>query len=317
MAIMSNLIFNHSMLVMTNKILLKRNAAYSHNMSTMKYIQLEPQDDIAILRINRPEALNAMNVDVISELSKIIDIVAADDNIKAVVITGAGERSFCAGADISYMVNIDPMQAERYATSAQDVINRIDRLEKPVIAAVNGFALGGGCELAMACDIRIASSNAKMGQPEVTIGIPPGWGGTQRLMRLVGPAKAKELIFTGKMIMADEAYQIGLVNKVINIGPDDKLPPEAPKGDAVKEKERAIEIAKILNKKLMDECISLAKEVAKNSFVAVKVSKKLINRGMDTDLETGLRLEIYGWALCFAHEDRQKMMSAFLNKSKK
>ena len=302
---------------MTNKILLKRNAAYSHNMSTMKYIQLEPQDDIAILRINRPEALNAMNVDVISELSKIIDIVAADDNIKAVVITGAGERSFCAGADISYMVNIDPMQAERYATSAQDVINRIDRLEKPVIAAVNGFALGGGCELAMACDIRIASSNAKMGQPEVTIGIPPGWGGTQRLMRLVGPAKAKELIFTGKMIMADEAYQIGLVNKVINIGPDDKLPPEAPKGDAVKEKERAIEIAKILNKKLMDECISLAKEVAKNSFVAVKVSKKLINRGMDTDLETGLRLEIYGWALCFAHEDRQKMMSAFLNKSKK
>jgi 3-hydroxypropionyl-coenzyme A dehydratase len=296
---------------------LKRNAAYSHNMSTMKYIQLEPQDDIAILRINRPEALNAMNVDVISELSKMIDIVAADDNIKAVVITGAGERSFCAGADISYMVNIDPMQAERYATSAQDVINRIDRLEKPVIAAVNGFALGGGCELAMACDIRIASSNAKMGQPEVTIGIPPGWGGTQRLMRLVGPAKAKELIFTGKMIMADEAYQIGLVNKVINMGPDDKLPPEAPKGDAVKEKERAIEIAKILNKKLMDECISLAKEVAKNSFVAVKVSKKLINRGMDTDLETGLRLEIYGWALCFAHEDRQKMMSAFLNKSKK
>jgi 3-hydroxypropionyl-coenzyme A dehydratase len=283
----------------------------------MKYIQLEPQDDIAILRINRPEALNAMNVDVISELSKMIDIVATDDNIKAVVITGAGERSFCAGADISYMVNIDPMQAERYATSAQDVINRIDRLEKPVIAAVNGFALGGGCELAMACDIRIASSNAKMGQPEVTIGIPPGWGGTQRLMRLVGPAKAKELIFTGKMIMADEACQIGLVNKVINMGPDDKLPPEAPKGDAVKEKERANEIAKILNKKLMDECISLAKEVAKNSFVAVKVSKKLINRGMDTDLETGLRLEIYGWALCFAHEDRQKMMSAFLNKSKK
>jgi 3-hydroxypropionyl-coenzyme A dehydratase len=317
MAIISNLVFNHSLLVKTNKILLKRNAAYSYNMSTMKYIQLEPQGDIAILRINRPEALNAMNVDVISELSKMIDILAVDDSIKAVVITGAGERSFCAGADISYMVNIDPMQAERYATSAQDVINRIDRLEKPVIAAVNGFALGGGCELAMACDIRIASSNAKIGQPEVTIGIPPGWGGTQRLMRLIGPAKAKELIFTGKMIMADEAYQIGLVNKVISLGPDDKLPPEVPKGDAAKEKERASEIAKILNKKLMDECIALAKEIAKNSLVAVKVSKKLINRGMDTDLETGLRLEIYGWALCFAHEDRQKMMSAFLNKSKK
>lgn len=286
-------------------------------MSTMKYIQLEPQGDIAILRINRPEALNAMNLDVISELSKMIDIIAADESIKTVVITGAGERSFCAGADISYMVNIDPMQAEKYATSAQDVINKIDRLEKPVIAAVNGFALGGGCELAMACDIRIASSNAKIGQPEVTIGIPPGWGGTQRLMRLVGPAKAKELIFTGKMITADEAYQIGLVNKVINLGSDDKIPPEAPKGDAAKEKERASEISKTLNRKLMDESLALAKEIAKNSFTAVKVSKKLINRGMDTDLETGLRLEIYGWALCFAHEDRQKMMSAFLNKSKK
>jgi 3-hydroxypropionyl-coenzyme A dehydratase len=286
-------------------------------MSTMKYIQLEPQGDIAILRINRPEALNAMNLDVISELSKMIDIVAADESIKALVITGAGERSFCAGADISYMVNIDPMQAEKYAASAQDVINKIDRLEKPVIAAVNGFALGGGCELAMACDIRIASSNAKIGQPEVTIGIPPGWGGTQRLMRLVGPAKAKELIFTGKMITAEEAYQIGLVNKVINLGSDDKVPPESPKGDAAKEKERASEISKTLNKKLMDESIALAKEIAKNSFNAVKVSKKLINRGMDTDLETGLRLEIYGWALCFAHEDRQKMMSTFLNKSKK
>src|ERR671915_1145154 len=317
MAVMSNLVFNHSLLVKTNKILLKRNAAYSHNMSTMKYIQLEPQDDIAILRINRPEALNAINVDVISELSKIIDILAADESIKVVVITGAGERSFCAGADISYMVNIDPIQAERYATSAQDLINKIDRLEKPVIAAVNGFALGGGCELAMACDIRIASSNGKIGQPEVTIGIPPGWGGTQRLMRLVGPAKAKELIFTGKMITADEAYQIGLVNKVINLGSDDKIPPEAPRDDPAKEKERGSEIAKTLNRKLMDESIALAKDIAKNSFNAVKVSKKLINRGMDTDLETGLRLEIYGWALCFAHEDRQKMMSAFLNKSKK
>jgi 3-hydroxypropionyl-coenzyme A dehydratase len=286
-------------------------------MSTMKYIQLEPQGDIAVLRINRPEALNAVNLDVISELSKVIDIIAADDGIKVLVITGAGERSFCAGADISYMVNIDPMQAEKYATSAQDVINKIDRLEKPVIAAVNGFALGGGCELAMACDIRIASSNAKIGQPEVTIGIPPGWGGTQRLMRLVGPSKAKELIFTGKMIMADEAYDIGLVNKVISLGPDDKIPPDTPKGDAGKEKEKANEIAKMLNKKLMDESIALAKEIAKNSFVALKVSKRLINRGMDSDLETGLRLEIYGWALCFAHEDRQKMMSAFLNKSKK
>lgn len=286
-------------------------------MSTMKYIQLEPEGDIAIVRINRPEALNAMNVDVVSELSRTIDIIAADDSIKVVIITGAGERSFCAGADISYMVNIDPMQAERYATSAQSVINKIERLEKPVIAAVNGFALGGGCELAMACDIRIASNNAKIGQPEATIGITPGWGGTQRLMRLVGPAKAKEMIFTGKMITADQAAQIGLVNRVVSVGPDDNLPPEAPKDDAAKEKERTAEVGRILNKKLMDECMALAREISKNSFTAVKVSKMLINRGMDSDLETGLRLEIYGWALCFAHEDRQKMMSAFLNKSKK
>jgi 3-hydroxypropionyl-coenzyme A dehydratase len=283
----------------------------------MKFIQLEPQGDIALVKINRPEALNAMNTDVISELSRTIDIIAADDSIKAVIITGAGERSFCAGADISYMVNIDPMQAEKYASSAQAVINKIVRLEKPVIGAVNGFALGGGCELAMACDIRFASSNARIGQPEVSIGIPPGWGGTQRLMRLVGPAKAKEMIFTGKMVSADEALQIGLVNRVVSLGNEDSLPPEAPKGDAAKEKERSIEVAKILNKKLMDECFALAREITKNSFTAVKVSKMLINRGMDSDLETGLRLEIYGWALCFAHEDRQKMMSAFLNKGKK
>ena len=286
-------------------------------MSSMKYIQLEPQGDIAIVRINRPEALNAMNVDVISELSRIIDILAADETIKVIIITGAGERSFCAGADITYMVNIDPVEAERYATSAQAVINKIERLEKPVIGAINGFALGGGCELAMACDIRIASGNAKIGQPEVTIGIPPGWGGTQRLMRLVGPAKAKEMIFTGNMISADEAEKIGLVNKVVNLSSDDKLPPDVPRGDAAKEKERAAEIARILNKKLMDNCMALAKDITKNSFNAVKISKMLINRGMDSDLETGLRLEIYGWALCFAHEDRQKMMSAFLSKGKK
>jgi len=285
-------------------------------MSSMKYIQLEPQGDIAIVRINRPEALNAMNVDVIAEFSRTLDILAADETVRVLIITGAGERSFCAGADISYMVDIEPMQAERYATSAQRVINKIESLEKPVIAAVNGFALGGGCELAMACDIRIASSNAKIGQPEVTIGIPPGWGGTQRLMRLVGPAKAKEMIFTGKMITADEACQIGLVNNVVSIGPDDKVPPEV-KGDIVKEKERAAEVAKVLNKKLIEYCLSVAREIAKNSFTAVKVSKMLINRGMDSDLETGLRLEIYGWALCFANEDRRKMMSAFLNKGKK
>jgi 3-hydroxypropionyl-coenzyme A dehydratase len=286
-------------------------------MPTMKYIQLEPQADIAIIKINRPEALNAINTDVILELSRTLDIIAVDDGIKAVIITGAGERSFCAGADISYMVNITPIMAEKYASAAQDVLNKIEKLEKPVIAAINGFALGGGCELAMVCDIRIASSNAKLGQPEVTIGIPPGWGGTQRMLRIVGPSKAKELIFTGKTISADEAEQIGLVNKVISLGPTDVLPPNAPDGDSLKEKERSTQVARILNKKLIEECLVLAREITKNSFIAVKTSKMLINKGIDADINTGLRLEIYGWALCFAHEDRQKMMSAFLNKGKK
>jgi len=283
----------------------------------MKYIQLEPQADIAIIKINRPEALNALNTDVILELSRTIDIVGVDDGIKAVIITGVGERSFCAGADISYMVSITPIMAEKYASAAQDVLNKIEKLEKPVIAAINGFALGGGCELAMVCDIRIASSNAKLGQPEVTIGIPPGWGGTQRLLRIVGPSKAKELIFTGKTLAAEEAEQIGLVNKVISLGPDDALPPDAPDGDSVKEKERSNQVARILNKKLMEECLALARQITNNSFIAVKTSKILINKGMDADINTGLRLEIYGWALCFAHEDREKMMSAFLNKGKK
>jgi len=287
-------------------------------MSTMKYVQLEPQSDIAIIRINRPEALNAINTDVIAELSRTIDIVSADDNIKAIIITGAGERSFCAGADIAYMANIDPLKAEKYASSAQTVLNKIERLEKPVIAAINGFALGGGCELAMVCDIRIASSNAKIGQPEVTIGIPPGWGGTQRLTRIVGPAKAKELIFTGKMITAQEAAEIGLINKVVDLNPSDQLPPALQKDDdASKEKERSIEVARLLNRKLLAECMALSKEITKNGFTAVKTSKMLINRGVETDIDTGLRLEIYGWALCFAHEDRQKMMSAFLSKGKK
>jgi 3-hydroxypropionyl-coenzyme A dehydratase len=286
-------------------------------MSTMKYIQLEPLGDIAIIKINRPDALNAVNTDVIAELSRTIDIVSSDDGIKALIITGAGERSFCAGADIAYMVNIDPMRAEKYATSAQAVLNKIEKIDKPVIAAINGFALGGGCELALVCDIRIASSNAKIGQPEVTIGIPPGWGGSQRLLRIVGPAKAKELVFTGKMITAEEAAQIGLVNKVVSLGPEDQLQPEAPKDNASSEKERANELAKILNRKLIEECLALAKEITKNSFTAVKISKMLINKGMDADIDTGLRLEIYGWALCFAHEDRQKMMSEFLNKGKK
>jgi 3-hydroxypropionyl-coenzyme A dehydratase len=285
-------------------------------MSSMKYVQIDLLNEIAILRINRPEALNAMNLDVIFELARAIDIISADEGIKVLVITGAGERSFCAGADISYMVNIDAVTAEKYASSAQSVLNKIEKMEKPVIAAINGFALGGGCELSLVCDIRIASENAKIGQPEVTIGIPPGWGGTQRLLRVVGPAKAKEMIFTGKMITAHEAATIGLVNQVISLSDEEKSSLD-PSIDQNNEKEKSIALSKLLNKKLLEHCITFAREITKNSFNAVKISKMLINKGMDADIDTGLRLEIYGWALCFAHEDRQKMMSAFLNKNTK
>jgi 3-hydroxypropionyl-coenzyme A dehydratase len=285
-------------------------------MSSMKYVQIDLQNDIAILKINRPEALNAMNLDVIYELSRAIDLVSVDQGIKVVIITGSGERSFCAGADISYMVDIDAVAAEKYASSAQSVLNKIEKMEKPVIAAINGFALGGGCELALVCDLRIASENAKIGQPEVTIGIPPGWGGSQRLSRIIGPSKAKEMIFTGKMISAHEAASIGLVNQIVLLTDEDqsKLDPSV---DQDNDKEKNAALSKILNRKLLEQSVSLAKEITKNSFNAIKTSKMLINKGMDTDIDTGLRLEIYGWALCFAHEDRKKMMSAFLNKSKK
>ena len=302
----------------------------------MKHIVLDLQTniDIAIIKINRPEVLNALNKEIMTELSQAIDIVSTDDGIKVIVITGTGERSFCAGADIRYVVNVDPIEAERYATFIHTLLNKIENLQKPVIAAINGYALGGGCELALACDIRIASSNAKIGQTEVTIGIPPGWGGTQRLLRIVGPAKAKELIYTGKMITAEEAARIGLVNKVVSLTAEEegRVPSSTastttesgtstivsnnPSKEGQQEKQRSNELAKILNKKLLDECLSFAKEITKNSFIAVKTSKMLINKGMDVDIDTGLRLEIYGWALCFAHEDRQKMMSSFLNKGK-
>jgi 3-hydroxypropionyl-coenzyme A dehydratase len=297
--------------------------------SEMKYILLDLQakdEGIAIIKINRPQVLNALNREAMSELSTAIDIVGADDKIQVLIITGTGERSFCAGADIRYVINIDPIEAEKYATFIHGLLNKIENLEKPVIAAVNGYALGGGCEIALACDIRIASSNAKIGQTEVTVGIPPGWGGTQRLLRITGPAKTKELIYTGKMITAEEAEKIGLVNRVVRLSAEENTTTTTPSSTSYQEeqqqqkqqeKQRANELAKILNKKLIDECISLAKEIAKNSFTAVKTSKILINKAMDIDINTGLQLEVYGWSLCFAHEDRQKMMSSFLNKGKK
>ncbi len=250
----------------------------------MQYIKLEKEEGIAIVTINRPEKLNAMNLDVIKELKSVLESIENDDEVRCIILTGAGEKAFSAGADIEYMSKISPLEAEAYAITGHATMDKIEDLNKPVIAAVNGYALGGGCELALACDIRIGSKNAVLGQPEVTLGIPPGWGGTQRLMRIVGVAKAKELVFTGKRINADEAYSIGLLNKVVEL-PD-----------------------------LMKEAKNMAKEIAKNSSIAVRVSKLLLNRGRDADLKTGLKLEIWGWTTCFTHKDREERMSKFLKK---
>ena len=297
----------------------------------MKNVVIDFQfEDVAIIKINRPDVLNALNKDVIAELSDAIDVVSNNEGIKVVIITGTGERSFSAGGDIRYVIDIDPIEAENYATYVHNFLNKIENLEKPVIAAINGYALGGGCQLALACDIRVASSNAKIGQTEVKMGIPPGWGGTQRLTRIVGIAKSKELIFTGKMITAYEAEEIGLVSRVVSLTEEEKssirtatattttntgskgLPPQQQE----QEKQRLNELDRLLNRKLIDESVSLAKGIAKNSFNAVRISKTLINKGMDTDIETGLRLEIYGMALSFEQGDKQKMMSDFLNKKR-
>lgn len=295
----------------------------------MKYVvRSQIDDDIVIIKINKPEVLNALDKEVATELYTEIETAGIDDKIKTVIITGSGERSFCAGGDLRYVINIDPIEAERYASFMHSLLNKIENLEKPVIAAINGYALGGGCQLALACDVRIASSNARIGQTEVTVGIPPGWGGTQRLFRIVGPAKAKELIYTGKMILAHEAERIGLVNKVVSATTEEKYrllntinmtlkTNNSKEEKEQQEKQRANKLAKFLNTKLMNECICFAKQITKNSFSAVKTSKILINTGLNTDIDTGLRLETYGWALCFTHEDRLKMMSSFLNKGKK
>jgi 3-hydroxypropionyl-coenzyme A dehydratase len=224
-----------------------------------------------------------MNLDVMDEFISILDDLEKDSS-KVIIITGEGVKAFSAGADIEYMSNIGPAEAEKYALRGHEVLNRIEKLEKPVIAAVNGYALGGGCELALACDIRFASPNAQLGQPEVTLGICPGWGGTQRLLRIVGPARAKDLIYSGRKIMAEEALSMGLINKIF---PSDSL---------------------------ISETKKYAKVLSKNSSFAIGISKMLVNKGMDTNLDTGLKLEIYSWAVCFSTKEREERMRKFVEK---
>ena len=249
----------------------------------MPYLKVEKDEEIVQITINRPDKLNAMNLDVMEEFIAVLDNLEKDSS-KIVIITGAGEKAFSAGADIEYMNNIGPTEAEKYALRGHEVLNKIEKLQKPVIAAINGYALGGGCELALSCDIRFASQNAQLGQPEVTLGICPGWGGTQRLLRLVGPARAKDLIFSGRRIGADEAFSMGLVNKIFS------------------------------SEDLLVKTREYAKAVAKNSGYAVGISKMLVNRGMDTSLDTGLKLEIYSWSICFSTKEREDRMHSFLQR---
>lgn len=242
-------------------------------------------DNIGILSINRPKALNALNTEVLKELDKAIDLIEEDNEVHIIIITGEG-RAFVAGADIAEMKDMDTARAREFAKTGSKVFRKIELLEKPVIAAVNGFALGGGCELSMSCDIRIASDKAKFGQPEVGLGIIPGFSGTQRLARLVGLGKAKEIIYTANMISAQEAYEIGLVNKVVPF------------------------------ESLMDEVISLAKKIDSNGQIAVRLAKTSINRGIETDIETGIAIEKDLFGICFSTEDQKEGMEAFLEKRK-
>jgi len=242
---------------------------------------------VAQVTLNRPDKLNAMNMDVAKQLIKTFETLGKDDNIKVIILTGEGEKAFSAGADIEYMSKITADESVAYAKTGQLVTSTVELVKQPTIAAVNGFALGGGCELAMSCDIRIAADTARMGQPEVTIGIPPGWGGTQRLMRIVGIAKAKELVYTGKMVKADEAKEIGLVNHVVPLA------------------------------SLQEEALKMAQKIAGNSTMGVQMSKVAINKGRNADLDTGLAIELLAWRNCFTHPDREERMTAFVNKSKK
>ncbi|NLO20636.1 MAG: short-chain-enoyl-CoA hydratase [Syntrophomonadaceae bacterium] len=253
---------------------------------TYENLLLETEDRIATLYINRPKALNALNQDTLLELKEAIGAIAQDDSIDVLIITGAGDKAFVAGADIAYMQNLSAMEARSFAALGQQVFMMIETMEKPVIAAVNGFALGGGCELAMCCDFRVASSNAKFGQPEVGLGIIPGFGGTQRLTRLIGAGMAKQLLYTADVIGADEACRVGLVNSV-----------QAPE-------------------ELMGVVKATAKRILAKGQVAVRLCKAAANEGLQTDINRGMTIEADAFGLCFATADQREGMSAFIEKRK-
>jgi len=251
-----------------------------------EFVLLERKGKTAYITINRPQALNALNWRTMQELREVFAEIREDAEVAGVILTGAGEKSFVAGADIKELASKDPVGAKEFALASQEILGAIESFPKPVIAAVNGFCLGGGCELAMACHIRVASENAKFGQPEVNLGIMPGNGGTQRLPRLIGKGRALELVLTGNMIDAREAHRIGLVNRVV-----------AP-----------------------EQLLATAEEILGAIYakgpVAVKLCLEAVNHGMNLTLEEGVRLEANLFGLCFSTEDMKEGTRAFIEKRK-
>jgi len=251
----------------------------------LQNIVVEKNDGIALVKFNRPKALNALNSETLKELDVVVSDLSSDSEVRVVVFTGEG-KGFIAGADIGEMSKLSAEEGRRFGALGQSVFRKVELMPKPSIAAINGFALGGGCEFAMSCDIRIASEKAKFGQPEVTLGITPGFSGTVRLPKLVGIGMAKELIYTGRMVGSEEAAAIGLVNKVV---PKDTL---------------------------LDEAMNMAKTISKNAPLAVSYSKAAINKAQEMDTDVANTIEETYFGLCFASEDQKQGMEAFLNKEK-
>lgn len=252
----------------------------------MNNLKLEVENEIAVLTIDRPKALNALNTETLEELNEVLTEIEGRDDIKVVILTGSGEKAFVAGADIAEMINFTAPEARAFGMRAADPFFKLQNMRQVTIAAVNGFALGGGCEISMVCDIRIASDNAVFGQPECGLGIIPGFGGTQRLARLVGMGRAKEIIFTCQNIDANEAYRIGLVNKVV---------PQA---------------------ELMDTAKKMASKILRNGSYAVSVAKAAINNGYDMDIKNAVEMEANLFGVVNDTHDKKEGMSAFLEKRK-
>ena len=250
----------------------------------MNTILYEKENGIVTLTINRPETLNTLNYATLEEMHHCFQRIAKDDSVRVIILTGAGDRAFVAGADISFMQTLTAIEARAFALYAHEVFRTIEHAPQPVIAAVNGFALGGGCELAMACDIRIAAATAHFGQPEVRLGVTPGFGGTQRLPRLIGKGRACELLLTGDMIGAEEAYRLGLVNKVVE-------------GDM-----------------LRDVCRNMAERIASRGPLAVKLCKEAVQNGLEMDSDRACRYEAEIFGVCFAGDEQKEGMRAFLEK---